>query len=185
MKHFNIQKLIALSGAFFTLLLAVGILLAAGLPRRADYTGQFIASVGQVAPEVGSVAPPFTLPTLDEQTLNLLDLRGNPVIINFWATWCVPCRIEMPTLQSLYNEQQAAGLEIIGVNLGETPAAVQAWVNEFDLTFPIVLDTDRSIEAQYRLRGQPSTVVVAPDGTITAIFYGPVNESELRASLAY
>jgi thiol-disulfide isomerase/thioredoxin len=86
-------------------------------------------------------APDFTLPTLSGETVRLSDLRGKVVLVNFWATWCVPCRTEMPTLEELYQYYKERGLEVVAVNLDAlSTAGVEAFVKEVAVTFRIVLD---------------------------------------------
>jgi peroxiredoxin len=157
------------------------LLYTAGLPDRAAYSGQMIEGVGQVAPEIGEFAPPFEQPNLSGNMLNLLDTRGESVIINFWATWCTPCIVEMPALQDLHEE---TGIRIIGVNMGESRSTVEQWIAENGITYDIVLDLQGQISQAYRLRGQPSTYIVAPDGIITHIFYGAVAMDALQNALA-
>jgi peroxiredoxin len=160
---------------------AVVILIVVGLPQRADYTGVLtIPGVRPTAPEINAYAPPFALPTLMGELLQLESLRGETVLINFWATWCVPCAIEMPELQTLYEQRD---VRIIAVNLGESREEVAAWVEAFGLTFDVVLDARQEVAALYALRGQPSTYVVSPDGIITAIFYGAVKMNTLSPYL--
>ncbi|MBC8171830.1 MAG: TlpA family protein disulfide reductase, partial [Anaerolineae bacterium] len=112
-------------------------------------------------------------------------LAGKPVIVNFWATWCEPCKLEMPELEQLYADYQIEGLRIIGVNLSETSQAVNEWREAFGLTFDLVLDTDGAVAALYQLRGQPSTYVISPQGMITQVFYGAVDVATLRAALNF
>ena len=168
-------------GAIIALITAVGLLYSVGLPERAEYSGLVIEGLGLVAPEIGAVAPPFEQTTLASDTLSLFDFRGESVVINFWATWCAPCLVEMPALQDLHD---ATGVRIIGVNMGEARAVVAEWIGENGITFDNVLDPNGQISQMYRLRGQPSTYVVAPDGIITHIFYGPVSIDALRNALA-
>ena len=99
------------------------------------------------APVAGHPAPDFTLKDIEGQTVNLSDFRGQPVIINFWATWCGPCRVEMPHLQAAYEAHQADGLVVLGVNLTErdSPQMVPGFLEEFGLTFPVVLDESGSV----------------------------------------
>jgi peroxiredoxin len=155
-------------------------LYSVGLPDRADYSGQMIAGLGRVAPEIGEIAPPIEQPTLSGETLNLLNLRGESVVVNFWATWCLPCIVEMPALQALHDE---SGVQVIGVNIAESRSVVEQWIAENGITFDIVLDPQGQVSGQYRLRGQPSTYVVAPNGIITHIFYGAVSMDALRNAL--
>ncbi len=174
------QRITAGTGACIALMLAAWLVVSAGLPQRADYTGETITSLGRVAPEIGSLAPPFSARTLGGDTANLMALRGKSVVINFWATWCVPCRTEMPELQALHETN---GVPVLAVNLAEPETAVQRWADEFELSLTLVLDPDRHIAEAYHLRGQPSTYVVAPDGIITHIFYGATTEDTLNAAL--
>lgn len=164
---------------------AVVILLIVGLPDRADYTAVYLApNARPVAAEIDAYAPQITGETLDGSVFDLYALRGSPVIINFWATWCVPCRVEMPELQALYTAERAAGVRVVGVNLDDDRAAVAAWVSEFDLTFDIVLNNGSGrASLDYRLRGQPTTVIVSADGIIRQIFHGAVDMNVLRSTL--
>lgn len=182
------RRLFWLVTACLCLLGSVWLVVSAGLPQRAAFTGQFTGEleIGQrpIAPEIGAQAPSFSAPTLDAGSLTLSALQGEPVILNFWATWCVPCRVEMPELQQLYNQYQDAGLHVVAINMGETQTAIDRWVAEFDLTFDVVLDENQALPALYHLRGQPSTYVIAPDGVITHIFYGPTTAEALERALA-
>src|SRR5690606_9859476 len=99
----TMRRFFYLTAAFTTFALAAFMIYTAGLP-----------DINTLQPDVP--APDVTLPTLDGNTISLRELHGSPVIINFWATWCVPCRIEMPALQSLYNEYQDVGLHILAIN---------------------------------------------------------------------
>lgn len=174
------KRIAYLTGAILSAGIALVLVMVAGLPQRADYTGTTFPALGAVAPEIGSLAPPFTRPTLAGETVSVLGLRGETVIVNFWATWCAPCYAEMPLLQDIYATND---IRMIGVNMGETATTAQEWVDEFGLTFDIVLDQQRSIVALYRLRGQPSTYVIDPDGAITHIFYGAVSAETLQNAI--
>lgn len=169
-----------LAGAALCFWAALFIVLAAGLPERAQFSGQILADGLVMAPELNALAPRFMLTTLAGDFIDLERLRGSTVIINFWATWCEPCRIEMPILQAFY-EARPDSVRILAVNLGESPEAVGAWVNEFGLTFDILLDPQQTVAALYQLRGQPSTYVLTAGGIISAIFYGPVTAQQLQA----
>lgn len=176
------KRLTFLVGALLALILAAMLVIGAGLPERAVYTGQFVVRIGFTAPEPGAIAPPFRTKALTGETIDLPALRGSPVILNFWATWCEPCVLEMPLLQSIYEDDE--NLHILAINMGEDPAVVAQWVQGMGLTYTILLDTERRLERLYALRGQPSTYVIAPDGVIAAIFYGPVSETALRSAIA-
>lgn len=180
------QRVLALTSALIAFGAGLIVIAAAGLPERAAFTGQIINGE-RVAPEVGALAPPFERETLDGSSLSLRDLRGSPVILNFWATWCEPCRVEMPILQALYEDaatQPGDHLHVVGVNLGESPSTIRTWVNELALSFDIVLDPSGGLSRLYYLLGQPTTYIIAPDGRITHVFHGPVSEDRLRRALA-
>lgn len=168
------------AGAVACCAAALALVFAAGLPERATYSGQILSNGQVVAPEIGAIAPPWNAPTLDG-FVDLNGLRDTPLVINFWATWCVPCRVEMPELEALHAAHPA--VRVLAVNLGESRNLIVDWVTQFGLTFDIVLDANQSIASLYRLRGQPSTYVVSPGGVITSIFYGPTTRQALEAEL--
>jgi cytochrome c biogenesis protein CcmG/thiol:disulfide interchange protein DsbE len=137
------------------------------------------------SPTVGMVAPDFKL--MDAQTgkvVQLNDLRGQPVLVNFWATWCAPCRVEMPTFQAAYTQHQAQGLVILAVNNLEDAKTVTAFGDELGLTFPLLLDSDAAVQNNYRVRAFPSSYFIARDGTIAAFHLGALSETQLAENLA-
>ena len=138
------------------------------------------------APIAGHPAPDFTLKTLEGETVSLSDFRGQPVVLNFWATWCGPCRVEMPHLQGAYETHQHNGLVVLGVNLTERddPGDVPDFLAEFGLTFPVVLDESGDVAQTYRVFGQPASVFVNEDGVIHQVFQGPVNEQFINARVS-
>lgn len=114
----------------------------------------------------GLPAPDFTITTLDGQTLNLSDLRGRPVLLNFWATWCGPCRREMPTFQEYYGEN-SDDVVILAVDYLESDRTVQGFVDEFGLTFTIGMDYTGAIAALYNVQAFPTTIMIDKNGIIT------------------
>lgn len=138
------------------------------------------------APVAGHPAPDFTLKTPDGREISLSDFKGRPVIINFWATWCGPCRVEMPHLQAAYEAHQKDGLVVLGVNLTErdNPTDIPDFLAEFGLTFPVVLDESGNVAKTYRIFGQPASVFVDRKGVIHQVFQGPVNEQFINDSVA-
>ena len=122
----------------------------------------------EVRPEVGYMAPDFDLPGLDGQTVRLSDFRGKKAIfLNFWATWCPPCRLEMPTMEKAYQEYKTRGLEILAVSIDAGPKnAVKSFMQEFKLTFPALLDSDMEVMQLYRLFSIPATILIDKQGII-------------------
>lgn len=138
---------------------------------------------GIQAPQEGFLAPDFSLETLDGTTIALSDLRGQPVLVNLWASWCGPCRLEMPAMERIYGEYKSKGFEILAVNTSyqDNLVDVEAFVNEHNLTFPILLDKDRSAAQQYQLLALPSSFFIDRDGIIQeVVFGGPMAEALLR-----
>jgi peroxiredoxin len=131
-----------------------------------------------VVPRPGFSAPGFTLETLDGETVTLADFRGKVVVVNFWATWCLPCRTEMPALERAWNALQDNGLVILAVNLQESPGHVSAFVKELGLTFPVLLDRNGAAFDQYQVQLYPTTFFIGRDGIIQeVVFGGPMAET--------
>jgi len=120
--------------------------------------------------EVGDRAPDFGLPTIDGQTVELSELKGQPVLVNFWATWCGPCVMEMPYLQAAF-EEKGAEVKFIAVNLGEDVGRVRQFVQDRGLSFTIALDTKKTGEA-YNIRYIPTTFLIDEQGVIRHIKIG-------------
>ena len=138
--------------------------------------------------EIGRAGPDFLLETPQGGTLRLSDLQGQPVLLNFWASWCGPCRAEMPELVAAYEQHRAQGLVIVGVNLQEPDGRVLDFADEFGMTFPIVIDRDGELADAWRLGGPiegiPTSYFVDPTGVIRELFYGPMTEEALEERLA-
>ena len=167
-------------GAVVCMAAALLILRSAGLPQRAAFSGQVQLNQPPIAPELDAIAPDFELTNAQGEAVRLSELRGQTVVLNFWATWCGPCALEMPILQSIFNVGHTA---VLAVNLGETPGTIRAWQQEYKLTYALLVDEPQRTAALYRLRGQPSTYVISPTGIIKAIFFGPVSEQALLAAI--
>ncbi|MCS7010346.1 MAG: TlpA family protein disulfide reductase [Anaerolineales bacterium] len=137
------------------------------------------------APQKGFPAPDFTLESREGQLIQLSDLRGRPVLLNFWASWCPPCRAEMPAMQSIY-EKYGDYFVLLAINVTnqDTPSNVEAFIREYNLTFPILFDWDGAVARRYGLISLPTTYVIDAEGTIREILVGgPLTEASLLARL--
>ncbi|HLE20634.1 MAG TPA: TlpA disulfide reductase family protein, partial [Vicinamibacteria bacterium] len=116
----------------------------------------------------GYLAPDFTLPSLDGQTVRLSDFRGKKaILLNFWATWCAPCRLEMPTMDKAYQEYKSRGLEILAVNLDAgSNSVVKNFMHELSLSFPALLDPDMEVLRLYRQFSIPATFLIDKQGIV-------------------
>ncbi len=120
--------------------------------------------------EEGELAPDFKLETLEGETVQLSDYQGKKVLLNFWATWCGPCREEMPAMQDFYDEF-ADEIEVLAVNVTSSEKTiddVQDFIDEFDFTYPTLLDIDMSVSNEYKAVGLPTTYFIGTDGKIQA-----------------
>ena len=142
-------------------------------------SGVLAASEAAVpAPVVGAPAPDFTLQTVDGESLRLSDLRGKVVAVNFWATWCAPCRLEMPDLQER-AERFPDRLAVIGVDFAETAEEVAAFRREVGIDFPLLLDPEADVQRLYRVLGYPTTFFVDEEGTIQFQHIGLMSGGQL------
>jgi len=128
--------------------------------------------------------PNFTLTAAQTQkSVSLSDLRGQPVVLNFWATWCGPCRVEMPAFQAAYQANQHQNLSVLAINYGEQREIVLDFGAEMGLTFPLLLDPDGSAQTLFQIRGYPSTMFIASDGTLVATHIGLLTKGQLAENL--
>ena len=153
---------------FGTSLASVGrtsrMLLCAGLAFIA------CASVEAIAPT--AAAPDFTLRTMNGPNMRLAEQRGRVVMVNFWATWCGPCRQEMPHLNRLYEKYRASGFVLMGVNVDDDTRNAAELATKLGLKFPVLLDTDKGVSKLYDLSTMPSTVLIDRDGKVRYVHRG-------------
>jgi peroxiredoxin len=131
-------------------------------------------------------APGFTLQSRDGGPMSLASQKGNVVMINFWATWCVPCRQEMPHLQALYERYQSLGFELLAVNVEKDNAeGARKWLEETPVTFPVLFDPNNDVTKLYKVQTMPTTVLIARDGTMRFIHHGykPGYENEYQTQV--
>jgi len=159
------------------------VLSAAGCqtPTRTDPPAPTPAVRTTAATSAGAEpAPDFTLSTIDGDPITLSDLRGRWVLVNFWATWCAPCRDEMPLLASLAATQRDT-LTVLAVNMREDPAKVRAYLAELNMTLPILVDPDDATLLAYGVRGLPVSFLIAPDGALARRIVGPIQTGDIPA----
>ena len=131
----------------------------------------------------GHPAPEFSLQTLDGEALSLSELRGQAIVLNFWATWCPPCRAEMPELQAAYQAYRSGGLVVLGVNQAEEAPVVRAYLEELGLTFPVVLDANYEAASLYAVNSLPTTFFIDRDGIIRGMVVGQMNAALLNEQI--
>ncbi len=135
----------------------------------------------------GDTAPAFTLKTLEGSRDSLANYTGHPVLINFWGTWCPPCREEMPRLVAAYQAHQSAGLIILAIDRIDQEVSkqdVRQFVAEFQMPFPVLLDERGKVFRRYKLHGLPTSVFIGADGVVRAVNPGPTSAAALQQHLA-
>ncbi|MBL8061501.1 MAG: TlpA family protein disulfide reductase [Anaerolineales bacterium] len=165
---------------FYILVLIAG---ATWIFLSAD-TGASTASLP--APQTGFLAPDFTLKTATGEGYTLSALQGQAVLVNIWATWCPPCRSEMPAIQAMYDEYKEQGLIVLAVNstVQDNPLDIAPFTQEYGLTFPILLDETGDVSRAYQVRSLPSSYFINRQGIITEVVIGgPMSEALLRTRI--
>lgn len=159
------------------------ILSEAGVGTGAVTTNGAVAL--EPAPIAGHPAPDFELTNMDGETVRLSDFEGKPVVLNFWATWCGPCRAEFPEFQEAAVEN-ADRLVIVGINNTSTdnPNAIPDFLDQFGITFPILLDNDREAVDAYNILGLPTTIFIDDKGVVNEVFTGPLNKAYIEAKIS-
>lgn len=135
------------------------------------------------APQAGFPAPDFTLKTPEGESYTLSDLKGNAVLVNMWATWCPPCKAEMPAIEKVYNEYKEQGFIVLAVDqtYQDDPFDIMPFIEDYELTFPVLLDKTGDIGRVYQVRSLPSSYFIDRYGFISdVVIGGPMSESLLR-----
>jgi len=151
----------------------------------ADRAG--VSTAGKIpAPQQGFLAPDFELKTSTGETVKLTDLRGQAVLVNLWATWCLPCRAEMQTIEKVYRDYKDQGFTVLAVNMThqDDPSAVMPFAGKLGLTFPILFDETGVVANAYQLQSLPSSYFIRRDGIINEVVIGgPMSEALLRTRI--
>jgi len=178
-----------LAGGLLAGLLA-GLAVFVGLPANLPWMPAPTAMPGgplptpAPAPVTGAPAPDFTLASLAGGQVKLSSLKGQVVLVNFWATWCIPCRAEMPAIQQAYNARKGQGFTVLAVNLNESRQDIQTYVDTLNVSFPVLLDAGDSISNLYRVRGYPTSFFIDRSGTVAIENVGMMTDTQLANNLA-
>ncbi len=165
------------------IVIAVVVLAVTGMLVTAKYLVRNQGPAGPASTANGAQAPDFALPTLDGTTLRLSDLRGKAVLVNFWATWCGPCKIEMPWFVELQKQYGPQGFQIVGVALDDTSKdKIADFAKEMGVNYPIVMGTDK-VGDEYGVQGLPTTFYLGRDGRIVGRTFGLVSHSEIEKNI--
>jgi len=117
-------------------------------------------------PEIGKLALDFQLTDIDGQFISLSGFQGEPVLLNFWATWCGPCRVEMPYIQEVNNRRSEHGVVVLSINIGESLTRVEEFMRDYNLSFPVLLDFEGNVAERYNVGAIPTTYFIDSDGII-------------------
>jgi len=129
---------------------------------------------------MGKPAPIITLTDLNGNRVSLADFEGQVVLVNFWATWCPPCKAEMPDIQRLYEEFASQGFTVLSIDMEESPQAVAQFRDVYGLTFPIAIDPQGSVNPAYAIRGLPTSWLVDKKGVLRYIWTGRINTPDIE-----
>ncbi len=161
---------------FNEIILVVFVIIAAAVVILLQGKDSFLNLSHKPRVKVGLPAPDFTFSGLDDKKVSLIDLKGKVVFLNIWATWCPPCREEMPSMEKLYQELRGNDFEILAVSIDASGAtAVDAFMKEYKLSFPALLDPKGTITNLYGTTGVPESFVIGRDGIIEKIVIGPMD----------
>ncbi len=143
-----------------------------------------LGSGARTTAKIGKPAPDFTLTTPEGENISLGALRGQVVLINFWATWCPPCRLEMPFLEAAYERYKDQGFTVLAVDQQESPQAVRAYFQELGLSFPVVVDGTGEVSSLYRVLALPTSYFIDRNGVVQIMHRGAMTQQQLEGYLA-
>jgi len=158
------------------------IVLLVGIVMAAAVFGLALARQYQTQPTTGA-APDFTITTMEGAQMRLSDLKGRVVVVNFWASWCGPCRDEAPVLEALWQSYKDKGVILVGIAYTDTEREAKAFIEEFSQTYPNALDIGTKISEDYHIQGVPETFVINKQGEIVKFFMIPLRPGDLEPLL--
>ena len=162
------------------LIVVIGLVMRGGNER----SGLGIISIGRATDVRPRPAPDFVLTSFDGQRIQLSDYRGRIVVLNFWATWCPPCRVEAPVLQRAAERLESVGVTLLGIDVWDDEAAAIEFLNELGVTYPNAEDATRLIPVEYGVTGLPETFVIDRQGVLVRRWVGPLTDEDLDELLA-
>lgn len=165
------------------ILAAAGLALALGVAVFLLMHGSAVNQPSGNLSEPRETAPPFSLALLDGNTFQLSDHKGKPVLINFFASWCLPCREEMPVLEKIVRRYRSEGVVFLGIAVDDTEEKMKDFIKRYGVTFPVGLDKTAEIQKSYNLYGIPTTYFIDKDGIINYSHSGAVTEELLKHEL--
>jgi len=176
------QLVAAIAGVatLVALIVVIGLVMQGGSER----SGLGIISIGRATDVRPRPAPDFVLTSFDGQRIQLSDFRGRIVVLNFWATWCPPCRGEAPVLQRAAVRLESAGVTLLGIDVWDDQAAAIEFLNDVGVTYPNAEDTTRLIPVEFGVTGLPETFVIDRQGVLVRRWVGPLTDNELDELLA-
>jgi peroxiredoxin len=132
----------------------------------------FLAASVSLGGDARSPAPDFNLPSRDGKSIDLKQLKGQVVMINFWATWCGPCRQEMPLLEQMHRKYKPMGFTLLGVNVEPDSSGAEGWLKQTPVSFPILFDRENRVSKLYNVSGMPSSVLIDRNGNVRYLHQG-------------
>jgi thiol-disulfide isomerase/thioredoxin len=147
-----------------------------------DWFDQFVGNSSQASIQVNKPVPDFEFVSMSGDPVHLDDLKGKPILVNFWATWCAPCKLEMPLIQA-FADKYADELVVLPINADDDPAAIQKFIDELRLTMPVYVDKDGKVESLFHILGLPTTYFIDREGNLKKQHVGVMTEEQLHAYL--
>ena len=164
----NLMKLISIYRYLLSLIVVLVLMADPAKAHRKNFD-----EMGVVPPRNEMPAPDFTLETSTGSTLSLSDFKGKVVLLNFWATWCVPCKKELPSMQRLYDFLKKDGFEVIAISIDrDQRERVNQYVKDYHLTFPVLLDPSQKVRKNYFIMGLPTSYLIGGDGKLKGFVSG-------------